>query len=106
MKKTFDFVAAVIDGIVRLGAREDGPYDWRIDTVAGPLDISPYENWVACRFDDVDRAIGKVGCGGINPNSGKWNFHFTKPVQKDVDFFLAELERLLPVQDEEVTHHG
>ena len=106
MIKRFDFVAAVTEGIVRLGARQDGPYGWRIDTIAGPLDMTPYEDWVACRFDDVDRAVGKVGYGGINPNSGKWNFHFTKPGQNEVDFFLGELGRLLIGHDEEGIRHG
>lgn len=106
MLMKFDFVAAVTEGIVRLGARQDGPYGWRIETVAGQLDMTPYEDWIACRFDDVGRAVGKVGSGGINPNSGKWNFHFTKPGQKEVEFFLGELSRLLIGLDEEVTRHG
>jgi hypothetical protein len=95
-KKRFDFAAAVTAGLKELGALEGGPYDWRIDTVGGLLDISPYDTWVACRFDDVERAILAVGKGGCNPNSGKWNWHYGSPTETDVANFLFHLRSILP----------
>jgi hypothetical protein len=49
-----------------------------LDTPAGLLRLSVYDDWVATRFDDV--ALGKAftaTCGRTcNPFTGKWNFHY------------------------------
>jgi hypothetical protein len=94
-KQRFDFAAAVTAGLKDLGAREGGPYGWRIDTVGGVLDITPCDTWVACRFDDVEQAVLAVGKGGCNPNSGKWNWHYDKPAEADVANFLFHLKSIL-----------
>ena len=54
---------------------EKGPYsyDYRIDTKGGPLNIHPYDDWVACCF--VDPVKARTIVGDCNPYSGKWNFH-------------------------------
>ena len=75
------FKAAVTEYLVGLGARPRPPglcYSYELDTPAGLLLISVYENWVAACFDDVERAkVATKGCGySCNPYSGKWNFHF------------------------------
>lgn len=52
---------------------------WRMQlpTILGKLSISVYDDWLACRFEDIDRAVRHFGEGGrglLNPNSGKWNW--------------------------------
>jgi hypothetical protein len=49
-----------------------------LNTPAGLLHLTVYDDWLATRFDDVGRgtAFTKT-CGySSNPFSGKWNFHF------------------------------
>ncbi len=97
MKKLrFDFPAAVITALPGLGAREGGRYGWQLDTIAGLLDIRPYDDWIACRFDDVERAKAQVSSGCLNRYSGKWNWHFVDPTAVDVACFIGELTRLIP----------
>jgi hypothetical protein len=72
------FKAAVTTYFVSLGARPGMFYEYELDTPAGLLHISIYEDWVACRFDDVARGTAfSEKCGhSCNPHTGKWNFHF------------------------------
>ncbi len=93
--KKFDFPAVVAAGLRRLGARPAQSYDWKLDTVAGPLPVTAYANWVACRFDDVEAAEQRVHFGTLNRWSGKWNWHFEKPNANDAEFFAEQIERLL-----------
>lgn len=72
------FKAAVTTYLDSIGARPSNFYDLELDTPAGLLQLSVYDNWVAGRFDDI--ALGKAfsaSCGRpCNPFSGKWNFHY------------------------------
>ncbi len=72
------FKTALTDYIISKGAQPSQFYQYEIDTPAGKLGISVYDDWIACRFDDVD--LGRqfsATCGkSCNPYSGKWNFHF------------------------------
>ena len=51
---------------------------WRMQlpTKLGKLCISVHDDWLACRFDDVERAVRHFGSlpMRLNPNSGKWNW--------------------------------
>jgi hypothetical protein len=73
----FDFKGAVEAMLRELGAVDgDRWYILRLDTAAGPLDLCPQDNWLACRFVDVDRAWQVLGKDPrLNGFSGKWNFH-------------------------------
>ncbi len=54
-------------------------YELRIETACGPLDVTPYAEWVACRFADVERAKARLPHGyadRLNRHTGKWNFHY------------------------------
>ncbi len=70
------FKAAVTTYLDSIGARPSHSYDLELDTPAGLLQLSVYDDWVAGRFDDV--ALGKAftaSCGRpCNPFTGKWNF--------------------------------
>jgi len=61
-----------------LGARQqEDAYDvphFLIETKAGQLSVRIYNDWLACRFDDVARAKNTVPSGSLNPFSGKWNW--------------------------------
>ena len=70
------------------GATECPSYDdtpeYKIDTVCGLLQVKAIKGmtggaWIACRFQDPDRAADHFGVHFIsshrlNPYSGKWNF--------------------------------
>ena len=67
--------------LLRNGATEqlNRCYEYAISTKMGTLQVSVYPDWVACRFDDVARALAVIGRSGMNPFSGKWN-HLFRPV--------------------------
>jgi hypothetical protein len=78
------FKAKVTEWLLSVGAKPSTtpvgllgfPYDYTLETTLGTLHISPYDNWVACRWDDVPRALAGHPKPAMNPYSGKWNFHF------------------------------
>src|SRR4051812_29276047 len=74
-------------------------YEYVMPTLVGPLRLTVYEDWVACRF--ASPAGGTAARCGCNPHSGKWNFH----AATDRDWLDAllkwlryELTRLLAYQ--------
>jgi len=95
------FQKAVTDYLTSKGATPSEFYDLQIETKAGPLRVTAYEDWIATRFDDPARAKSVLGeaVKWLNPHSGKWNFHF-----HDDDFasdfpltyFTQQLEPILP----------
>lgn len=82
-------------------------YSRVIHTKLGPLSVTPYADWIACRFHDVERAVAGLGGDRLNPHSGKWNWHPSKPTYGSIDFlvhtFKAQVEALLPDAGREVT---
>ena len=70
--------AAVTKYLTDLGVRPGRWYHFELDTPAGLLHVSVFENWVATRFEDVKRGTEFTHtCNHFsNPYSGKWNFHF------------------------------
>lgn len=97
------FKETLTDYIVAKGAQPSRFYQYELDTPAGRLWISIYDDWIACRFDDVE--LGRqftATCGRTcNPYSGKWNFHFfnghaasLKP-DSAIAFFGFYLDQLL-----------
>lgn len=90
-KLKFDFKAALVEMLVRIGAQPSDFYDLVLETRAGPLRLAAYDDWLAARFDSPDRAGEVVSAGSLNRFSGKWNWHFTKPTADDV----ANLERVI-----------
>lgn len=74
------FKKLITEYFVALGAQPGHFYDYELDTPAGLLHLTIYEDWVATRFDDVARGVAftsKVGNGNVcNKYSGKWNFHY------------------------------
>jgi hypothetical protein len=93
-----------------------------LETAIGKLDIHVIDgDWIACRFDDVEKAkehfgVRGLGCGRLNPYSGKWNWHHFEyaPVDSQgrirprkvleaaletlAKEFLEEIETILPVK--------
>lgn len=59
------------------------PYDYRLETTLGILHVSPNDDWVACRWDDVERALATIGPDNMNRHSGKWNHHYTLRTTRD-----------------------
>lgn len=69
------FMEAVRGLVKSLGGQplEEEPNRYAIQTCVGRLEICPYPEFIACRFDDVERA-SRVLDSRMNPHSGKWNF--------------------------------
>lgn len=79
-KQAERFQKYAIDRLNRLGFKkvEGGLRDYRLDTPIGVLWASPYDDWIACCFEDVARAKEHLPHGHadrLNPHSGKWNWH-------------------------------
>jgi hypothetical protein len=95
----------VAEHLIRLGAKPGGevpfgilglPYDFVLETKCGLLGVSPYDNWVACRFRDVERAKAGTVSGYFNPYSGKWNHHYYEwPPQEALADFVRQLNEVL-----------
>jgi hypothetical protein len=91
--------------LIRNGATEqlNKAYEFVIITKMGTLQVSVYPDWIACRFDDVERAVAVIGRHGMNPCSGKWNhlfdqsyFQSKEMASRAVATFEADLTRYLP----------
>ena len=95
MTRRFDFESACLAMLQSLGATQGNAcYPWQLHTVAGVLRLRVMEDWLACRFDDVERAKSVVGPGRLNPYSGKWNWHFDAPTASEVEALRQQLLRL------------
>jgi hypothetical protein len=81
---------------------DDGEINPRyaVETIAGTLRVTIYEDWLACLFDDVAKARELVprGDGRLNVFSGKWNWHFIldQRIEDCVTAFWQGLRPLLP----------
>lgn len=78
IKRFERFNAQVIEIIVAKGAVENNEGflgRFKLETKGGMLLITPYGDWIACRFDDLKKAKAFVRSGTLNLYSGKWNWH-------------------------------
>lgn len=75
-KQVVAFKAAANKFLSTLATASDTD-EYNIPTTAGPLKITVYDDWLACRFDNVilAKAPGQVVAGNLNIWSGKWNWH-------------------------------
>jgi hypothetical protein len=97
------FKAEITRRLAALGAtRNQGGYEYAVATVAGNLYVTAYDDWIACRFKEPERAKA-IGDTRLNPYSGKWNHHYDPDEFKSrrttrhcVDYFFIELARYLP----------
>lgn len=99
------FVEAMTAMLHRVGATPNptGWYALRLHTLAGRLEISVLDGWVAARFIEPDRAKallstdGDLGSSRLNPFSGKWNFHFGRwdRIEDAVELVEAELRAVV-----------
>lgn len=64
-------------------------YPYVIGTKLGLLWVSPHDNWVACRFEEPEKAREVYSC---NPHSGKHNFHGDECAESFADL-IEDLER-------------
>ena len=80
----------------------DYAYEYAVATVAGNLHVTVYDDWIACRFEEPERAKATVSDTRLNPCSGKWNHIYDAAMFADrrharlaVDYFFIELDRYL-----------
>lgn len=81
-------------------------HPWSLQTKAGELGLTCYDDWVPTRFEEPERARKFVDC---NPYSGKRNFHtfWSQQKQKDgptpqefVDDIRRRLQAVLEINDD------
>lgn len=93
------FKQSVADYLASKGATTSRFYAFEIETKAGTLFVSPYEDWIACRFENVEEAKRLLGHSTrLNPYSGKWNFHYGHEAIATpfpLNDFATHLEKLL-----------
>ena len=84
----------------------DYAHEYAVATVAGNLYVTIYDDWIACRFDEPERAKAAVSDPRLNPYSGKWNHHYDpaefkgrRTTRHCVDYFFIELDRYLPEEE-------
>lgn len=100
MVKKFDFKQYLTGKLLALGAVTGGSNDLELDTRAGRLGITIYDEkypWIACRFDDEAKAREIVRAGSLNRFSGKWNWHASEKedMRAFSDMFLAHVSALV-----------
>src|SRR5205823_3938081 len=63
-----------------MGAEEsDGPYELKLNTPIGDLDVSMWDADIICRFEEVVEATAfshLFTAQACNPHTGKWNWHY------------------------------
>lgn len=111
------FYETVVERLLALGATtcrtgEILGNEYLLETALGTLWIWPDKTCidrgilvgtVFCRFGDVARTCERLNPRkrlgeGLNPYSGKWNFHFTSDTRVDyaLDVFFDELQAIMP----------
>ncbi len=104
--KKFNFQACAERMVRQMGAAQDASGDLMLQTLAGPMKVIPFEDWLACRFIDVERAKKLSPPGSLNPFSGKWNWHYTKPTEADLAHLYEQLCGVLSVDGEIERQYG
>ena len=69
-------IKGISEYLISVGALPGEFGTFTLETNAGPLQITPLDGWVACKFKEVERAVDLLGSQSINPHSGKWNWHY------------------------------
>ena len=97
-KKWIENFKEGIQGVLReyiSHADESSFYQYVVMTGAGALNLTIYDNWIACRFVDLDAAKHVLG-DRINQYSGKWNHHysFNNDVVSCIDNFRYEMNKI------------
>jgi hypothetical protein len=72
-----------------------------LETICGELHLIVYDGWIACRFQDIDRAKHELPTdlhAALNPYSGKWNHHYLDGwnLRDAVQDFHDMISRILP----------
>lgn len=82
-------------------------YPYNLPTRLGLLGVHPFDTWVACRWDDVPRALTAIGPERMSRYSGKWNHHYDdsmfsnrQSAQLAVEDFCGQLRLYLLTEDQ------
>lgn len=71
--------------------------EWVLETTVGGLVIIPYEDWIACQFQDPQAAakvLYRNHVSRIHPTNGKWNFHDSYPKRTEVEHVQIVIDEL------------
>src|SRR4051812_17025482 len=99
-------IRLVTDFVISHGSAANDDGGLIIETTGGLLEVTPYGDYIYCRFHDVEKAKAVLPHhewdSRLNPHSGKWNFHFGTAASPFycLSVFEAELTPLLLHQPE------
>jgi len=84
------------------GVLEASTRRYRLETKFGPMYVSLYRNWIACRFDNAKEAAATLGATSVNDYSGKYNRHFQEKatVEERLIELVAHIEPTLGEREE------
>lgn len=99
----FNFRKACFNMLEGLGAVHSTNGVLILDTIAGPLNCSVQDDWLACNFDEVGKAVKMITNGEVNRFSGKWNWMFTKPGMDELLRLRANLAQVINMKDNELS---
>lgn len=95
-----EFRSRVEQILTEAGATKGTLYEWQIESPLGLWEISVYDDWIATRFVDVDRAVKFFGRGQINEFTGKMNWHYTTTASREqADLWGKQFRQILAKQN-------
>ena len=106
--KNFNFKTSCDHILKQLCGKKDnslGAYEFKLETIAGPLHCESKEDWLACVFTDVNEAKKKIQTGSLNPYSGKWNWMFTNPDEISLKGLFKEMAVVMDVSDSDLIEY-
>lgn len=92
-----EFNGKVITSYYQNGIKAEG-FKYHIETCIGTLVVTPYDNWIACHFKDVEKAKQHISDDRLNKFSGKWNWHsheFYSPYISDKKTYSKQEKEIL-----------
>jgi hypothetical protein len=93
--------------VTQLGAvRQEGQaYRWTLNTPVGLMSLSMHSEdfSIFTRFDDVEKAKKHLPGLGLNPFSGKWNWHGMSRNDNPFEAFKLEVDAIMAMQIEDAT---
>lgn len=76
--------------------------EYQVPTKLGPLNVTPYKDWIALRFQDLSLAQDYFPISSTEYSRGKWNIQGVSKQGKTIAEYRQEVLRILKKKLEEV----
>ncbi len=90
-------IAQVLEAAGAQAKNKSWREEWVLKTTVGDLVIIPFEDWIACQFDDPKAASEVLGgnwAGRLNTANGKWNWHLSYPKRTEAEHIQIVIDEL------------